>query len=320
MRHRTLLSVLLMLLAVPAGVVVAQSGPEAAPGGVVATIELSQQFYYAGEPLFVRLSVGNDGGASVDNPVKRALLDGFRIKRDGQSLAGDPEKIKSSEPSRPAKLGPKTFYGTVVDLTRIFPEMSSPGDYEISWSADGVSSRSISVRLLPKYDPSRDYVATVETSAGSFKIEFYKNESPLATQAFIDMANAGFYDGLLIHEVRKDWYLAGGDPVASEVPRTPFTYPAETSSLPIVAGSVVLRPVRPYPPTNGSAFMVVLRPEPSWTGQVTVLGQVVEGLHVARYLSQVESNGEVREPFYRPVKDIRILTVSVSEKPPVPAG
>jgi len=313
MRHGVVVPVLCLLLTTAA----ARADSDRGPDGVVATIELSQQFYYAGEPLFVRLSVGNDGVKTVDNPVKGRILESFEIKRDGRPLEArpGPAGAGSAEPSRPSKLGPRTFYGAVVDLTSLFPSMSEPGDYEISWSSDGVRSASIKVRLLPKYDPSKDYVATIETTAGAFRVEFYKNESPLATQAFIDMANAGFYDGLLIHEVQKDWYVAGGDPVASEAPRSPFTYPAETSGLPVVAGSVILKPVRPYPPTNGSTFLVTLRPEPTWTGQVTVLGQVVEGLQVVRSMSRVESNAELREPHYRPLEAIRIVRVSVSEKP-----
>ena len=142
----------------------------AQPAGITATLELSQQFYYAGEPLFVRVSVGNDGENTVDNPVKGALLQGFEIVRDGEALerGASPE---GREPARPEKLAPRTFYGAVVDLTELFPDLDRPGRYEIDWSSDGVASRGLVVRLLPRYDPERDYRAKVETTAGSFTIE-----------------------------------------------------------------------------------------------------------------------------------------------------
>ena len=54
----------------------------------------------------------------VDNPVKGKILKAFKVKRDGKALdvvAADSKK----EPARPAKLGPNTFYGAVVDLAEL---------------------------------------------------------------------------------------------------------------------------------------------------------------------------------------------------------
>ncbi len=307
MRRWILLSVACCLLMLPLPHSLSQST------GVTATLELSQQFYYAGEPLFIRVTVGNDGEAAVDNPVRGEILAGFRVTRDGEALkaASAPE---GKEPARPDRLAPSAFYGAVVDLTELFPGISKPGSYEITWMSGGVSSRTLVVRLLPRYDPGKNYVATVETTAGNFRIEFFKDASPIATKAFIDLANAGYFDGLLIHEVRKGRYVAGGDPVLSEVPRPPFSYPAESSTLPVVAGTVVMKPVLPYPPANGSQFMVLLRPEPTWTGQVTVLGQVVDGMAAVRRMSEVDSTLELQQPYYKPLSDIRIETVRISEK------
>ena len=218
------------------------------------------------------------------------------------------------------KLAPNSFYGVVVNLANIYPDLANVGEYEVNWSADGVSSQTLIVRMLPKYDATKQYQAIIDTSEGPIVMDFFPNTSPIAVKAFIDLANAGFYDGLLFHEVRSDWYIVGGDPQYGDAPRSPFIYPAEQSSLPIVAGTVVIKPARPAPPANGSQFMILLRPEPSWTGQVTVLGQVVRGLDTVRKISRVSSTLQSSRPYFKPLEDVRIRKVSIAERPPAQAG
>jgi cyclophilin family peptidyl-prolyl cis-trans isomerase len=296
-----------------------RSQEEPSQGDVAVSLELSQQFYYAGEPLPVRVSVRNGRDRRVTNPVKSPLLRSF-VVRDERSEpltpAGDPGV---EEPSRPEKLAPLSFYGAVVDLTRIYPDLKKVGKYEITWSADGLSSPTLIVRMLPKYDPAKTYVATLETSEGNIVINFLRDTSPIAVKAFIDMANAGFYDELLFHEIRRDHYIVGGDPQYSKEPRIPFLYPSESSSAPLVAGTVVMKPARPAPPSNGPQFVVLLRPEPAWVGQVTVLGQVTQGMEVARRISRLPSTLESSSPHFKPLKDVVIRRVVISEKETAPA-
>lgn len=289
--------------------------------GVKAVLELSQQFYYAGDPFRVRIVIGNDGDKEIANPLKAALFKGLQVRRAGGTPVEAKGKPDVPEPARPEKLAPKAFYGSIVDVAQVFPELRTPGQYEIQWSADGVSSASIVVRIIPKYDPTKEYRARVETDQGSFTIEFFRDTAPIATKAFVDMANAGFYDGLTIHEIRPDWLIAGGDPAGDGSGAPPFRYPAELTSTPVMAGTVLLRPVGAAPPANGCQFIVMLRPEPTFTGQLTVLGQVSEGLEVVQNISKLPSSQQSARPFFKPLKEIRIVKITVAEKPPaVPAS
>ena len=77
------------------------------------------------------------------------------------------------------------------------------------------------------------------------------------------------------------------------------------------------------PPANSSPFMVMLRPEPTLVGQATVLGQVSEGLDVVRRLSRVPSNQQVTRPYFKPLKPLEMVSVTIVEKPSAgatPAG
>jgi cyclophilin family peptidyl-prolyl cis-trans isomerase len=274
-------------------------------------MELNQQFYYVGEPLNIRVAIANGGSTEVSNPVKSPLFSSFTVAdAQGKRLANQ-TKPEAQEPSRPAKLAPSAFYGAVVDLSQMYPQLRSKGRYSIRWSADGVSSDEIVVTVIPKFEPSKDYSARVETEQGTFVIDLLKRTAPIAVKAFVDLANAGFYDGLLIHEARGDQLIGGGDPTGTGGGQAPLRYPAELPPVPIVAGSVLLKPAGLAPPANSSQFVVALQPQPGWVGQFTVVGQVVDGLDIVRKISNVAT---ADRPSYKPLKDIHTLHVTIQER------
>jgi peptidyl-prolyl cis-trans isomerase A (cyclophilin A) len=287
--------------------------PIAAEEPVSVMLELSREFFYEGTPLQLRISVRNGGTQAVDNPVKSPLFEAFKVRTESGELKPT-GKVTAEQPDRPARLAPQSFYGGVLDVTEIYPELREVGTYSLHWSADGMLSNLLTVKVIPQYDPAKGYGAVVTTDQGPILIDLYREQSPLAVKAFVDMANAGYYDGLLFHEVVKDSHIAGGDPELAGIARNPFRFPAEQSSLPLVAGTVIFRPKGASPPANGSEFIILLKPQPDWAGQVTVLGQVVKGLDVVQAISSQPSSGRNSRPFFKPLKPVTIRTVSIMEK------
>lgn len=286
----------------------------AATGDVAVRLELSQQFYYEGDALELRVTVHNPHDKNLSNPIESPLFAGFKVRSEGQLLepAG---RASAEEPSRPDKLAPDSFYGAVVNMVELFPRLAVAGTYQIFWNADGVVSDMIVVTIIPRYDPTKEYVCEVETDHGTIVIDLFSKSSPIAVKSFVDMAQARFYDGLRFHEVRADHYIVGGDPRSVGREQPSIQYPAELSSLPLVAGTVVMRPVRAVPPSNGSTFVILLRPQPSWQGQVTPLGQVVRGLDVVQRLSRTPSTGLNTKPNFKPLQELEIKRVTIHEKP-----
>lgn len=284
------------------------------PDGVHAILELGQEFFYTGDPLLVRVTVLNEGDKTVANPVKSPVLGSFRVAdADGKVLAPQ-GRATVEEPARPERLSARGFYGAVVDLTEMYPRIREGGRYQIVWAADGLSTQAVLVTVIPKYDPAKEYRAIVETDEGPITIDFLGKQAPIGVKVFIDLANSGYYDGLLVHEIRAGDFVVAGDPVASGVERAAFSFPAEQSSAPVVAGTVFLRPVSPSPPANSSPFVIALRPIPEVTGQVTVIGQVVTGLEVVQTISRRPSNLTASRPYYKPLGDIRIRKIRIEEK------
>ena len=290
---------------------VASTAGAAAPSPVSVQLELSQRFYYEGEPLQLRIVVRNNAPVAVPNPIKTPLFAGFKV---GLGAGGPVEasgKPSNAEPIRPDSLSAQAFYGGVLDIGEIYPGLRKRGTYRIHWSADGHLSDQIIVKIIPKYDPSSSYTGRIVTDHGAIDISLFGKQSPLAVRAFIDMANAGFYEGLQFHEVHSDTYVVGGSPAFGGTSVKPFLYPAEQSSLPLVAGTVVMKPAGAAPPANGSEFIILLKPQPAWSGQVTVLGHVVEGFDVVRRISRAPR----REQGFRPRNPTVIRSVEVREAP-----
>jgi len=300
---------ILLMGALGARAIAAPAKPAA--GSVKALLELNQQFYYIGESMNVRVTITNNGDTEVSNPVKSPLLRSFAVLDASGARLEIQGKPNSQEPTRPSKLASKAFYGAVVDLAQLYPQLKTKGRFTIRWSADNVESDAVIVTVIPKFDPSKNYSAKVETEEGAFVIDLMKMTAPIATKAFVDLANAGFYDGLLLHEVRSDQAVGGGDPTGTGGGQAPLRYPAELAAVPVVAGTVVLKPAGLAPPANSSQFIISLRPEPKWTGQFTVLGQVTDGLDVVRKISNLPSTDR---PNYRPIKEIHTIRVTVNEK------
>jgi peptidyl-prolyl cis-trans isomerase B (cyclophilin B) len=149
--------------------------------------------------------------------------------------------------------------------------------------------------------------AVIETSKGRIVIEFFAEDAPNTVASFIELAEAGFYDGIRFHRVVPRFVVQAGDPqtkglsadevraiVARQeqqqyVPGEPvlgtggpgWNQKAEFNSRKHLAGTVAMARSR-EPDSAGSQFYICLEPQPSRDGQYTVFGQVVEGMDVVR--------------------------------------
>ncbi len=302
--------------ALAAALLISAPAPAQAPAPVQVRLELSEDFFYADQPLWVRITVRNDGLESVKNPVGADLFKGFQVQAHGASPSKASGKPSAAEPTRPAEMAPQSFYGAVVDLGEIFPDLRKPGTYRIHWKNNGLLSEQLTVQVIPRFDPTKEYEAEIRTDAGAIRLELLASEAPVTVKAFVDMANAGFYDGLQIHEIRPDSLIAGGNAGFAQDarPRRPVIYPAEFTNLPLVAGSVVMKPVGASPASNGSEFIILLRPLQGMAGQVTGFAHVVQGLDIAQAISRRPSSGQTTRPFFKPTPEITIRNIWITEK------
>ena len=146
-------------------------------------------------------------------------------------------------------------------------------------------------------------VGVIKTSKGTIKVEFYPEDAPNTVASFIELADAGFYDGIIFHRVVPRFVVQGGDPLTKTM--TPddvragvggvgtggpgWTQKAEFNSRKHVTGTLAMARSQ-SPDSAGSQFYICLEPQPSLDNQYTVFGQVIEGMDVVQ---AIEAGDEI---------------------------
>lgn len=127
-----------------------------------------------------------------------------------------------------------------------------------------------------KFDPKKDYFATLHTSLGDITVKFYPDVAPQHVTAWINLAELGYYDGHVFHRIIPGFMMQGGDPSGSGSGGPGYTMKAEFNSKKHVRGT--LSTARTSDPNSaGSQFFICFTAYPSLDRQYTVFGETVAG-------------------------------------------
>ncbi|MBU0982794.1 MAG: peptidylprolyl isomerase [candidate division Zixibacteria bacterium] len=137
-------------------------------------------------------------------------------------------------------------------------------------------------RALLKYvqNPS----ATIITEKGEIELRLLFDIAPLTVMNFIELADDGFYDGLVFHRVVPNFVVQGGDPRGDGWGGPPYFIRCEYSDRPYKSGTVGI--ATSGKDTGGSQFFITHSPQPHLNARYTVFGQVLTGMDVANELVQ----------------------------------
>lgn len=114
--------------------------------------------------------------------------------------------------------------------------------------------------------------AVISTTKGSFTLDLFSADAPLTVQSFVQLAEKGFYDGLLFHRVVGDFVVQGGDPRGDGWGGPGYTIPCEINPRRYHRGAVGM--ALAGKDTGGSQWFVTHAPQPHLDGRYTVFGQV----------------------------------------------
>jgi peptidyl-prolyl cis-trans isomerase B (cyclophilin B) len=135
--------------------------------------------------------------------------------------------------------------------------------------------------------------ATMQTNRGTIRIELFPDDAPKTVQNFRDLAQKGFYDGLVFHRVIEDFMIQGGDPRGDGTGGPGYTFEDEPNERRVVRGALAMANAGPN--TNGSQFFVVTAEACPWLdGKHTVFGRVVEGMDVVDEISRLPKDARDR--------------------------
>ena len=82
--------------------------------------------------------------------------------------------------------------------------------------------------------------ARISTPKGEIVFQFYPDDAPLHSAAFIKLARGGFYDGLTFHRYEPGFVIQGGDPSGNGTGGPGYNLDAEFSERPHVKGTVAM--------------------------------------------------------------------------------
>jgi len=157
-----------------------------------------------------------------------------------------------------------------------------------------------------------------------FAIEFYDADAPLTVANFKKLTHKSFYNGTAIHRVFPDILIQMGDPLSRSKDRAAvgtggpgYTLLPEIHrkhTVGAVAAGRLPDKINPSRLSNGSQFVVCLKPMPSYDGQYTVFGNVFQGLDVLKEISEmaVDSNDN-------PLKRVQVISAKIIPREKIPA-
>ncbi len=125
--------------------------------------------------------------------------------------------------------------------------------------------------LHPPFAPH----AFIETERGTIEIELNVTDAPLTSLTFIELARAGFFNGVKVHRLVPNFVIQAGDPRGDGEGGPGYAIRDELSPLPFVRGTVGL--AIDGRDSGGSQFFITVSPQPHLDGRYTAFGRVVQG-------------------------------------------
>jgi peptidyl-prolyl cis-trans isomerase A (cyclophilin A) len=132
-------------------------------------------------------------------------------------------------------------------------------------------------------------IAVIETNHGTMEIELFEQRAPITTKNFIDLAEKGFYDGLIFHRVIEDFMIQGGCPNGIGNGGPGYTIDDEFHPELKHDGAGIISMANAGPNTGGSQFFITLKATPWLDGHHSVFGKLIKGEDVLQEIGRVET-------------------------------
>ena len=157
-------------------------------------------------------------------------------------------------------------------------------------------------------------IFTIEMENGmTMKGELYPEVAPNSVANFVELANSGFYDGVIFHRVIPGSMGQGiggpGYSIRGEFARNGFDNPLKhTRGVLSMARSMM-------PNSAGSQFFIMVDDAPHLDGQYAAFGKVTEGMETADAIVAAPRDRRNDKPYEdQKMKSVRVETFGVEYK------
>jgi len=310
------------------GTIVIDLRPDLAPNHVGYMMKLAGDGAYNGTIFhrIVRLGIVQGGDPLTKDPAKAeqygtgglGMLQAERnaepftrgavaaaLRKDQPDSGGSQFFICVSD--QPALAGQFTIFGRVGEGMDVVQKISElPADAK-GTPNERVVIRNVTIRDTPPPEPvpfAADTAAqlaqnraVLETTLGSITIAFNPEKAPEHVRNFLQLAQAGVFDGTAFHRVVHGFAAQTGALTSRAAPLTEkqqtlvHRLQPEFNDITHVKGTVSM--ARGDDPASATtSFFIVTGAAPSLDGKYTAFGRVVDGMDVVDKLDAVPVNGE----------------------------
>ena len=217
-------------------------------------------------------------------------------------------------------------YQTTVTAWRPQPlQLPTPADRELTDPGFVVPNGDISRDRIedPVHGSMGPYQIVLETDQGNVKIDLFNHVAPVTVQNFMNLASAGYFDGMAFHTVEPESAIFSGSKIDSFGGTAGYYIPSEFSPDAKHDEAGIVSMVSKVLNGGSSEFVIALEPKPDWDAFVdgeqkdcskpdevcyAVFGIVIEGLDILTSLEAAGRLSQSTEPL------VRILTAAVIEE------
>ena len=323
------------------GTVVIDLRPDLAPNHVGYFMKLAGEKAYDGTIFHrvIRHGIVQGGDPLTKDPGKQALFGtgGLGVltaehsaepfTRGAVSAALRPNQPDSAGAQfficvsdQPALAGQFSIFGRVSEGMDVVRKISELPANDRNAPLDRVVVKAVTIRDTPPPEPvpfadetAADlarHTAVLETTLGTVTIAFNPEKAPEHVRNFLQLAQAGVYDGTAFHRVVRGFVGQAGALTSRTAALTEkqqkrvHNLQPEFNDLKHVKGIVSM--ARGDDPASATtSFFIVTGPAPSLDGKYTVFGRVLDGMDVVDRIDAAPVNGE------SPVTRIEIVKVRI---------
>ena len=159
---------------------------------------------------------------------------------------------------------------------------------------------------------AKNPIVTITMADGKvMKLELYPDVAPITVKNFVELAEKGFYNGLIFHRVIKGFMIQGGDPEGTGCGGPGYSIKGEFSQngvkndLKHTAG-VISMARSMAPDSAGSQFFIMHKDAPHLDGAYAAFGKIIEGMEVVNAIAETRTDWSDR-----PLEDQVMKTVTV---------
>jgi peptidyl-prolyl cis-trans isomerase B (cyclophilin B) len=209
---------------------------------------------------------------------------------------------------QPSLTGQYTLFGRVSEGMEVVDKISRvPASSDRNVPLERVVITSVTIRDTPPPPPVpfagetagqlEQHRAVLETTLGAMTIGFDAHKAPEHVRNFLQLAEAGVFDGTSFHRVVRGFVVQAGalnyrtTPLTEKQQQRVHNLQPEFNATPHTRGIVSM--ARGNDPASATtSFFIVTANAPSLDGKYTVFGRVIDGLDVLDKIESAPVNGE----------------------------